>query len=70
MAGLAQSMSGGGMGGLIPMAFRRGDKDRPQTIASGSWNPGPVTLEDIRKRVGANASTIATANADRYGAGG
>jgi hypothetical protein len=36
MAGLAQSMSGG-MGGLIPMAFKRRDDDsRPPPLAMGA----------------------------------
>jgi hypothetical protein len=56
MAGLAQSMSGG-MGGLIPMAFKRRDDDdsRPPPLAMGA-------IQSIlpRKKDRPVASTIAS----------
>lgn len=64
MAGLAQSMSGGGMGGLIPMAFKRkedGDSSPPPIAA------GAIPAFTQRKRPEANATrTIAGGQTPGY----
>jgi hypothetical protein len=60
MAGLAQSMSGGGMGGLIPMAFKRRDDDssgRPPPLAMGAI---PAIASDLQRKKRPTAPTIAS----------